>query len=65
MALTVTAVLAHIRWPDDANVFGHFTVEEHQKSHFPPKSNIMTVFPGEYKYQSGLPICNVYYPRDP
>lgn len=63
----MTAVLAHVSWLDDANVFGHFTVEEHQKaSHIlPPQYNIMTVFPGEYKNQSRLSICNVYYPRDP
>lgn len=32
MPLTMTAVLAHVSWLDDANVFGHFAVEEHQKA---------------------------------
>lgn len=31
----------------------------------PPPHNIMHVFPGEYKYQRTLSICNIYYPRDP
>lgn len=42
MPLTMTAVLAHVRWLDDANVFGHFAVEEHQKaSHIFPRSTTL------------------------
>lgn len=29
MPLTMTAVLAHVSWQGDTNIFGHFTVEEH------------------------------------
>lgn len=54
MPLSMAAVLAQVSWLDEANVFGHFT--------FSPQYNIRTVFPGEYKYQSRLSICNVYYP---
>lgn len=58
MHLTMTAVLASASWLDDANAFGHFIVEGHQKaSHTSPRNNIITVFPGEYKYQSRLAMC--------
>lgn len=58
-AVTMTAVLAHVSWLDDTNVFGHFTVEEHQKaSHiFPPVQHYDCVSWGISSIKVGCPFA--------
>lgn len=56
--LTMTAVLAHESWLDDTNVFGRFTVEEHQKaSHIFPPVQHYDCFLGSMSIKVGCPFA--------